>query len=275
MNGATAASTMKNAPAHRVASPPHRIRFGDAMRAFLLLPALLSRLARLAELDEDIQYHRDQPRDRRGADHADGGLRALRAKAEDYDGREEGGHPAADVFPADTYYRGVNVEAHRTGGVEQEVPGDPAQERRDTRYREAPSRAGPRPGGEGGGGEHPGHDGGNVGYRYSVHERSSISRLERLRDTKYSARSVLGSHRDVGLICLKFQSSLETLARRRSHGLQLVWDATDEHLPASDLRGAILTDVERYFAFGSYLSDDSGRLFGVPLPRKAKSPVGL
>jgi len=94
------------------------------MRAFLLLPALLSRLARLAELDEDIQYHRDQPRDRRGADHADDGLRALRAKAEDYDGREEGGHPAADVFPADTYYRGVNVEAHRTGGVEQEVPDD-------------------------------------------------------------------------------------------------------------------------------------------------------
>src|SRR5215212_10095404 len=98
------------------------------MRAFLLLPALLSRLVRLAELDEDIQYHRDQPRDRRGADHADGGLPALRAKAEDYDGREEGGHPAADVFPADTYYRGVNVEAHRTGGVEQEVPGAPARE---------------------------------------------------------------------------------------------------------------------------------------------------
>src|SRR5215211_9070645 len=150
MNGAAAASTMKNAPAHRVASPPHRKRLGDAMRAFLLLPALLSCLARLAELDEDIQYHRDQPRDRRGADHVDGGLPALRAKAEDYDGREEGGHPAADVFPADTYYRGVNVEAHRTGGVEQEVPGDPARERRDARYREAP-RAGPRPGGEDGG----------------------------------------------------------------------------------------------------------------------------
>src|SRR5215203_2793031 len=157
MNGATAASTMKNAPAHRVASPPHRIRFGDAMRAFLLLPALLSRLARLAELDEDIQYHRDQPRDRGGADHADGGLRALLAKAEDYDGREEGG------LPADTYYRGVNVEAHRTGGVEQEVPGDPARERRDASDREAPPRAGPRPGSEDGGGEHPGHDGGNVG----------------------------------------------------------------------------------------------------------------
>src|SRR5215213_3375773 len=52
---------MKNAPANRAASPPHRIRFVDAMRAFLLLPALLSRLARLAELDEDIPYHRDQP----------------------------------------------------------------------------------------------------------------------------------------------------------------------------------------------------------------------
>src|SRR5215218_2277123 len=103
MNGAATASTMKNAPASRAASPPHRIRFGDAMRAFLLLPTLLSRLARLAELDEDIQYRRDQPCNRRGADHADGGLRALRAKAEDYDGREQGGHPAADVFPAETY----------------------------------------------------------------------------------------------------------------------------------------------------------------------------
>src|SRR5215212_2927001 len=162
------------------------------MRAFLLLPALLSRLARLAELDEDIQYHRDQPRDRRGADHADGGLRALRSKAEDYDGREEGGHPAADVFPADPYQRGIDVEAKRSGGVEQEMPGDPAQERGDASDREAPPRAGPRTGGQDGGGEHPGHDGGNVGYRYSVHERSSISRLERLRDTMYSARSVLG-----------------------------------------------------------------------------------
>src|SRR5215217_2280990 len=184
MNGPAAASTMKSAPASRAASPPHRIRFGDAMRAFLLLPALLSRLARLAELDEDIQYRRDQPCDRRGANHADGGLPTLRAKAEDYDGREEGDHPAADVFPADTYYRGVNVEAHRTGGVEQQMPGDPAQECGDARYREAPPRAGPRPGGEDGGGEHPGHDGGSVGHRCAVHERSSISRFERLGGTE-------------------------------------------------------------------------------------------
>src|SRR5215213_10015253 len=266
---------MKTAPAHRVASPPHRIRFGDAMRAFLLLPALLSCLARLAELDEDIQYHRDQPRDRRGADHVDGGLRALRAKAEDYDGREEGGHPAADVFPADTYYRGVNVEAHRTGGVEQEVPGDPACERGDASDREAPPRAGPRPGGEDDGGEHPGHDGGNVGYRYSVYQRSSISRLERLRDTKYSARSVLGPHRNVGFIGLERYGGLEALARRRSHGLQLVRAAAREYLPGVDLRCAVPADVERYFAFGSYFSDDGGRVFGVPLPRKAEGTVGL
>src|SRR5215216_3941046 len=171
---------MKNAPAHRVASPPHRIRFGDAMRAFLLLPALLSRLARLAELDEDIQYRRDQPCDRRGANHADGGLPTLRAKAEDYDGREQGGHPAADVFPADTYYRGVNVEAHCTGGVEQQMPGDPAQEGGDARYRAAPPRACPRPGGEDGGGEHPSNNGGSVGHRCAINERSSKSRFERL-----------------------------------------------------------------------------------------------
>src|SRR5829696_4483722 len=243
MNGATAASTMKNAPAHRVASPPQRIRFGDAMRAFLLLPALLSRLARLAELDEDIQYHRDQPRDRRGADHADGGLRALRAKAEDYDGREEGGHPAADVFPADTYYRGVNVEAHRTGGVEQEVPGDPAQECGDARYREAPPRAGPRPGGEDGGGEHPGHDSVSVSNRGAVHERSSIPQFERLGGTEYPARFVLGPHRNVGLIRLERYGGLESLARRRSHGLQLVRSGAGEYLPGGGLRGAVPADV--------------------------------
>src|SRR5215216_6731212 len=39
---------MKNTPASRAASPPPRKRFGDAMRAFLLLPALLSRFARLS-----------------------------------------------------------------------------------------------------------------------------------------------------------------------------------------------------------------------------------
>jgi hypothetical protein len=89
------------------------------------------------------------------------------------------------------------------------------------------------------------------------------------------ARSVLGPHRNVGLICLERYGSLEALARRRSHGLQLVWAATDEHLPASDLRGAVPADVERYFAFGSYFGDDGGRVFGVPLPRKAEGPVGL
>src|SRR5215211_5485903 len=108
---------MKSAPASRAASPPHRIRFGDAMRAFLLLPALLSRLARLAELDEDIQYHRDQPRDRRGTDHTARKLSTFRTQAEDHNGRKEGDHAAANIFPADPDYRGIDVEARRPRGI--------------------------------------------------------------------------------------------------------------------------------------------------------------
>src|SRR5215218_9221424 len=181
MNGATAASTMKNAPAHRVASPPQRIRFGDAMRAFLLLPALLSRLARLAELDEDIQYHRDQPRDRRGTDHTARKLSTFRTQAEDHNGRKEGDHAAADVFPADPDHRCIDVEARRPGGVEQEVPGDPAYECRDACDREAASHASPRPDSESGCGEHPGYDGRNVSYRYTVHKQSSSCAVSRKR----------------------------------------------------------------------------------------------
>src|SRR5215204_1010005 len=165
--------------------------------------------------------------------------------------------------------------AKRPGGVEQQMPGDPAQERGDARYREAQPRAGPRPGGEDGGGEHPGHDSVCVSHRCAVHERSSIPQFERLGGTEYPARFVLGPHRNVGLIRLERYGSLEALARRRSHGLQLVRSGAGEYLPGGGLRGAVPADVERYFAFGSYFSDDGGRLFGVPLPRKAEGPVGL
>src|SRR5215217_7448896 len=150
-----------------------------------------------------------------------------------------------------------------------------ARERRDASDREAPPRAGPRPGGEDDGGEHPGHDGGNVGYRYSVHERSSVSRLEHLRDTKYSARSVLGPYRDVGLIRLERHGGLETLARRRSDGFQLLWTSAGKYFPRRDLGSAVPADVERYLAFGSSFGDGGGRVLGLSLPWKAEGTVGL
>src|SRR5215203_1409996 len=126
-------------------------------------------------LDEDVHYHRHEPRDCRGTDHTACTLWALRNQAEEHNGSKEGENTAANVFPADPDYRGIDVEARCPRGIEQEVPGDPAYERGDARDQEATSEASPRPGGEGGGGEHPGYDGRHVRYRYTVHKRFSVS----------------------------------------------------------------------------------------------------
>jgi len=62
-------------------------------------------------LDEDSEYQSNQPHDGRGADQAACTLSALRNQAEEHNGSKEGENTAANVFPADPDYRGIDVEA--------------------------------------------------------------------------------------------------------------------------------------------------------------------
>src|SRR5829696_9161210 len=105
--------------------------------------------------------------------------------------------------------------------------------------------------------------------------RCLTCQLDRLGGTQHLARGVLCPYADVRFGSIHLDDCLEALPGDGPSQLQSVGSGSGKHLPASDLRGAVPTDIERYFAFGFYFSDDGGRLFGVPLPQKAEGPVGL